>query len=496
MSDAAGEALPRLSRALHASASGPLPERILQFGKGNFLRGFVDWMVQTMNSKGLFQGSVVIVEATGQSRGDDLNDQQGLYTTVSRGIRDGSVVDERLLIECVSRVLNPYSDDSWLTTATNPDLRFVVSNTTEAGIALDPLDALDARPSPSFPGKLTQWLHARYQHFGPDPRRGVVVLPCELVEDNGHALRALVLELAATWELAAGFSSWLDEACVFTCTLVDRIVTGHPADADALCRELGYQDAFLVTGEPYHAWVIEGPPELAAELPLRAAGLNVVWTADATPYRECKVRILNGAHTAMAVLGSLAGLETVGDCMGHPTLRAFIERLLVEEIHPTLALPREEIEAFTRSTFERFENPFLQHHLSSILLNATSKFRARLLGPLVDRIAVTGALPPGLCLVLAALLVRYRPTPPVPPGWRDEPEVFRAFEEAWSGYDNDSTRDGVVALTTRLLAEVSLWDRDLTSLHPALIEHVAADVDGLLREGAIGCIGSLVPSAP
>lgn len=471
--------LARLSRETHAATSSrSLPERVLQFGEGNFLRAFVDWMFHSMNTQGLFLGSVVVVQPIEQGLGDALNAQQGLYTTVLRGVRDGRVVDERQLIECVSRVLNPYRDDLWLETARNPDLRFVVSNTTEAGIALDPADALDARPSVSFPGKLTQWLHARYLHFDGDPRRAVVLLPCELIEHNGRSLRKLVLELAAAWELPEGFLSWLAESCIFTSTLVDRIVTGYPkADAADLCRELGYEDTLIAAGEPYHAWVIEGPESLEQELPLQAAGLNVVWTGDVTPYRERKVRILNGAHTAMAVVGTLAGMRTVGDCMRHPEMRAYVEGLLEKEIRPTLALPEAEIEAFTRSVVERFENPFVEHALASILLNSVSKFGARLLGSLADSIATTGDLPSRLCFALAAILVLYRRGPER----SDDPRVLETFDEAWSAYD--STRQGGVALTARLLSDRSLWGQDVTTLHAGLVERVADDLAGLLKDG-------------
>lgn len=480
-------ALPRLSRATigrPSSAPGARPERILQFGKGNFLRGFVEWMVQRLNEQELFAGDVVIVEATGRERGDGLNAQQGLYTTVLRGLREGAFVDERQLVECVSRVLNPYADDAWLETARYPEIRFVVSNTTEAGLVLDRDDALAARPSPSFPGKLTQWLYARFRRFDADPRRGVVMLPCELVERNGDVLRQLVFELAARWNLPARFSSWLSQSCLFTSTLVDRIVTGYPADAAELCRELGYDDRFLVAAEPYHAWIIEGPEALERELPLRTAGLNVRWTDDVTPYRECKVRILNGAHSAMAVIGTLAGLETVGDCMRHSAIRAYVESLLEREIHPTLALPAAELRDFTRAVLERFENPHIEHRLSSILLNSVSKFRARLLGPLADGIAATGSVPERLAFAFAALFVAYRPNPDRPRAWHDDPEIFRAFEEAWSSGGGDEGRPGAVTPTARLLADRSLWGRDLTAMHPRLVAAVAGAVD-VLRGGDV-----------
>lgn len=487
-------ALPRLSRALAGAASGPTggrPERVLQFGKGNFLRGFFDWMVERMNAQGLFGGDVVVVEATGQPQGDGLAAQQGLYTTVLRGRRDGEVVEERQLVGCVSRVLNPYRDDAWLATAALPEIRFVVSNTTEAGIALDPADALDARPSPSFPGKLTQWLHARWARFGGDPRRGVVVLPCELVEENGRLLRRLVLELAAAWRLPEGFSSWLSGSCRFTSTLVDRIVTGYPADAAELCAELGYDDRFLVVAEPYHAWVIEGPESLEAELPLRAAGLHVIWTDDVTPYRDQKVRILNGAHSAAAVLGTLAGRATVGECMRDPALRAYVEALLEREIEPTLALPAPETAAFTRAVLERFDNPYLEHRLASILLNSVSKFRARLLGPLAERIAATGAPPPRLALAFAALFVLYRPDPARPPAWQDDAEIFRTFARAWSTGAAGEGRRELVAVTASLLADRSLWGQDVAALHPGLVGQVADGVESLLEEGASAALASL-----
>ena len=481
MMDADESALPRLTRDLPVESTplqNPLPERILQFGAGNFLRGFAGWMVQTLNTQGLFQGSIVIVEATGSGHGTALNAQQGLYTTILRGVRDGQLVDERQLIQCVRRVLNPYQDSAWLETATQPEIRFIVSNTTEAGIARDPADALSARPSPSFPGKLAQWLYARYTHFRGDPRRAVVVLPCELIENNGRALQALVLDLADAWSLPEGFSTWLREACLFTNTLVDRIVTGYPADAAALCRELGYEDARMVVAEPYHSWIIEGPQSLEQELPLQAAGLNVLWTDDASPYRECKVRILNGAHTAMAIVGTLAGLQTVGECMTHPAMRAFLQNLLVEEIQPTLQLPEETIESFTNSVLERFQNPFLEHQLASILLNAFSKFQARLLGPLTENLSASGNIPPRLTFVLAALLALYRPDSVHQSKLRDAPKIFETLHAIWSATPDPPT----VPLTAQLLADASLWPRNLTRLHPNLVEHVATDLSSLLCE--------------
>jgi tagaturonate reductase len=320
----------------------PLPERVLQFGEGNFLRAFVDWMIARLNARGLFGGRVVLVQPIAAGMAREVNAQDGLYTVILRGLADGRIVESREVVSAVSRCVDPYQDfDAFIACAANPDLRFVVSNTTEAGIRTDPADAVDARPSPSFPGKLTQLLHARFIATGGAPDKGLVMLPCELIERNGDVLARAVTETAARWGLGDGFARWLREACVFTNTLVDRIVTGYPKDEAAeLSSQLGYDDELLVTGEVFHSWVIESPLPLDGELPFAKAGLDVTWTADMTPYRERKVRILNGAHTMTVLAAYLAGKETVRECMDDPLIRNYMERGIEQEILPTLSLPR------------------------------------------------------------------------------------------------------------------------------------------------------------
>lgn len=484
MTTRAGE-LPRLG-AQHRSPARLWPERVIQFGEGNFLRAFVDWMLERMNAGGLFGGRAVLVQPLAVGAARAINAQDGLYTVVLRGLAGGALVDSRELVSAVSRCLDPYADfDEFIRCAANPDLRFVVSNTTEAGIRTDPADAPDARPSPSFPGKLTQLLFARYQLTSGDPARGLVMLPCELIERNGDALAQAVRETARRWDLPGGFLRWLDQACLFTNTLVDRIVTGYPReDAPALADALGYRDDLLVAGEIFHSWVIESPRPLEAELPLGAAGLNVTWTSDITPFRERKVRILNGAHTMTVLAAFLAGLDTVRACMEDELVRGYMERGLEEEIIPTLTLPPEELRAFARSVIERFRNPFIEHQLLSIALNSVSKYKARILPAVRDHLRLTGRLPPRLTFALAALIAFYRGRElrdgaligrRAGADYRicDEPAVLEVLRAAWAAAGERPDAAAYLALARTILARADFWGGDLTQSLPGLDTAVA-----------------------
>ena len=474
MTLARADLLPPLDRRLRP-LEADLPEKVLQFGEGNFLRAFVDWMLERMNRQGVFSGRAVLVQPIANGLADALNGQDGLYTVVLRGLERGHARETNELVSSVSRCLNPYTDfDAFAACAQNPDLRFVVSNTTEAGIATDPEDRLDARPAKSFPGKLVQLLYARFRHFQGDPRRGVVMLPCELIESNGQALERACRETAERFALPAEFLDFLTKACTFTSTLVDRIVTGYPrAEAAQLAEKLGYEDRLLVTGELFHSWVIQGPAWLEAELPLRSAGLNVTWTSDVRPYRERKVRILNGAHTMLAPAAFLAGKNTVRECMQDPLFRDFVERGIHDEILPTLKLPREELLDFAAAVVERFDNPFIEHQLSSIALNSVSKYRARILCTIADHLREQGTLPPRLTFAMAALIAFYRGERP---GERytvhDEPAVLEFFSELWRSADSESE------LVRRVFERTDFWGRDLNFMlpgfAPAVTEHVCA----------------------
>ena len=478
-------------------ASSALPETVLQFGEGNFLRAFADWMLERMNAQGLFGGRAVLVQPIAQGMSRAINDQDGLYTVILRGIDAGEKKDTREIVGSVSRCIDPYTEfDAFLHAATNPDLRFVISNTTEAGIRIDPEDRLDARPAVSFPGKLTQLLYARFQHFGGAPERGLVMLPCELIEKNGFALERAVRETAEAWGLGAEFGAWLSSACTFTNTLVDRIVTGYPKDElDVLTEELGYQDSLLVAGEVFHSWVIESPRPLERELPLTQAGLSVVWTHDITPYRERKVRVLNGAHTMLVLAAYLAGKDTVRDCMQDPALRRHVERGIHDEILPTLSLPKDELVSFANSVVERFDNPYIRHYLLSIALNSVSKYKARILGTVFDYTRLHGEPPPRLTFGLAALIAFYRGRE-IQDGAllgtrdgqvyriQDDRTVLEFFKEAWADADVPPSREFCSTLVERLLARGDFWGQDLREALPGFQQAVAAQLHAICTDGA------------
>lgn len=473
------------------------PERILQFGEGNFLRAFVDWMVHRMNTKGLFSGRAVLVQPIPQGMADLINAQDGLYTVILRGIQKGQVVEEKEIVTSVSRCLSPYAQyEAYMACAANPDLRFIVSNTTEAGIKFEAADKLEDKPPASYPGKLTQFLHARFQHFKGDAARGLVMMPCELIERNGDNLKRTVHETAAHWKLSSDFTRWLDEACVFTNTLVDRIVTGYPKDElGELTPKLGYEDSCLDTGEYFHFWVIESPKPIEKELPLKEAGLDVVWTTDMSPYRERKVRILNGAHTMTVLAAYLAGKETVKECMEDELIRTYMERGIQDEILPTLALPKDELQAFASAVTERFSNPFIKHFLLSIALNSVSKYKARILATVTDYHKLKGQLPPRLTFALAALFAFYRGREVVDGALRgdrhgqsykiqDDAAALEAFRAAWAEEPAaGGSREFCTELTGRILKRADLWGQDLTTALPGFPAAVAESLFLIRTEG-------------
>ncbi len=458
-------------------------------------------MVHRLNASGHFDGSVLVVPPRPSDKAARLNAQDGLFTFIQRGLVNHEIVEEIEIVRSIRRALDPAKDyAALLACARQPELRYIVSNTTEAGIACHPDDRFDAEPPVSFPGKLTRFLVERHRAFGDTPASEMIILPCELIESNGHALRACVRETAARWQLPPDFLAWLDARILFCNTLVDRIVTGFPADeADALAERLGYTDALLNTGEPFHAWIIEGPAHLADELPFAHAGLNVTFTPDVRPYRERKVRILNGAHTLIALAAFPAGHVTVKQTLDDPRFAAFLRRTLHDEILPTLDLPRADLEAFAAATLERFANPFVHHALLSISLNSTSKFTARLL-PSLERHA---APPPGLTFALAALLAFTRGTElrdgallghradgstyPI----RDTPEALAFLQSLWSAADTSPE-----TLTRAALAHAPLWGgRDL-SLLPGLVPAVSARLAAIQLRGIIPSLETLFSNSP
>lgn len=388
----------------------PRPIRVLQFGEGNFLRAFVDYMLDILNEKDLLNGGIVLVKPIPHGDLAAFHAQQCLYTVVLRGLVDGQPATLTRPVTSVMDAVDSYAEyEKYAAYARCETLRFIVSNTTEAGIVLDETDELSFCPPKSYPGKLTKLLFERAQAFDYAPDKGLVILPVELIDDNGGELKRCVTTLARKWALGERFLRWLDEACVFTSTLVDRIVTGYPKDeAEALWRQLGYEDRLLVTGEPFALWVIQSPKDLSAELPFAKAGLPVVFTDDQRPYKQRKVRILNGAHTSFVLASFLMGHDTVFESMRDPLVKRYMQDTLMSEVIPTLSLPRDDLLSFAQAVTGRFENPYIKHALLSISLNSVSKWRARCLPSLLGYVERKQALPPHLVFSLAALLAFYQ----------------------------------------------------------------------------------------
>lgn len=412
-----------------------MKKTVIQFGEGNFLRGFFDCFLDVMNKQGIYEGKVVIVQPRAGGKCALLKEQNCKYNLYLRGIEQGEVVSQHHFIESVADCIDPYkSFEEYIYLADNPDFRFIVSNTTEAGISFDDSCLFDDKPCLSFPGKLTQLLYRRYKNG----LRGFVILPCELIDNNADELKKCVLKYADLWKLEEDFAVWLEKENTFANTLVDRIVTGYPDDET---KDKHPDDKFLDTAEIFHLWVIEGNFE--NELPLKKAGFNVVWADDVKSYKKIKVRILNGAHTSLVAGALLSGIETVGEAMKDDVAAAFLNKCMKEEILPTIGENEESI-AFADSVFDRFRNPFIQHKWRSIALNSVSKFSVRVLPTLLEYKEKRGVYPKGLSLSLANLIYFYKNDKP-----EDAENVVKAMKK-------DSIRD--------ILKNTELWQNDLSDM--------------------------------
>lgn len=386
------------------------PVRVLQYGEGNFLRGFVDDMIDIANEKGVFNGNIIIVKAIPHGSLDDFREQECQYTLSLRGTENGVPKVVNRMITSISEAVGAYEDyERYAAYATLDTLRFIISNTTEAGIVYDETDLFELKPPKTFPGKLTKLLYERFTFFAGDGKKGLIIIPCELIENNGGTLHQCVISYVKLWNLGDEFLQWIEESCSFCSTLVDRIVTGYPKEeAQRFCQEAGYEDKLLDTGELFALWVIESSKDISGEFPLPKAGLPVIFTDNQKPYRERKVRILNGAHTSFVLASYLAGNDMVLESMEDPLIREFMSRTVFDEIIPTLSLPVEELTAFACSVQERFRNPYIRHALLSISLNSVSKWKARCLPSFKGYIEKFGKLPTHLTFSLAALMSFYR----------------------------------------------------------------------------------------
>lgn len=467
----------RLNRASTATRS-TRPVKVLQFGEGNFLRAFADWIIDKLNEQANFNGDVQIIQPINKGMGRAINEQEGLYHVVLNGLQGGKPVRDIRLIQCVRGVINPYEDPaSYFRTAENPDLRLIISNTTEAGIAFNPDDTDPERLPSSFPGKLTVWLYHRFKFFKGAPDKAPTIVPCELIDKNGTNLREVIKRYIQLWNLPPGFQEWIERHTVFCNTLVDRIVPGYPRENINEIREaIGFDDNLVVMAEPFHLWVIEGPDSVKEELPADKAGLDVLFVKDQAPYRTRKVRILNGAHTSLVPVAYLHGLRTVRESVEDPFTGTFLQQAIGQEIIPTLDLPESELTKFAESVIERFRNPFIVHELKSIALNSVSKYKVRVLPSLLEYVERFGSLPSRLTFSLACLIRFYKGE------WRgedlpvnDDPGILDFFREAWTTGDRN-------IIARKVLSHRPLWDRDLTSI-PGLVERVTTHLEMLQNDG-------------
>lgn len=478
------------------------PEKVLQYGEGNFLRGFADWMFNELNKKDLFNGKVVIVQPIKNGLVDVMNEQNGMYTLLLRGIQDGRIVEGKEIITSISRGINPYDNyTDYMKCAENPDLRVIISNTTEAGISYSPDDRLDDVPPASFPGKLAAFLYKRYKTFNGDPSKGFIIIPCELIDRNGDKLKETVLHLVHDWKLEAGFINWVKNANHFLNSLVDRIVTGYPKDEiSSLTSQLGYEDKLLDTAEVFHLWVIEGDSKLSEELPFTKAGLNVIWTDNMAPYRTRKVRILNGAHTMTVLAAYLYGKDTIKECMDDSIIRAYMEKGIYEEIIPTLDLPYNELKQFADAVLERFQNPFIKHYLLSISLNSTSKFKTRVLPSITEYVNRKGTLPEVLTFSMAALIAFYKGVE-IKEGSltgtrtekaykiNDDTWILEIFKSLWKQFDKSF--EGTRILVSAVLGNSNIWGSDLNKIQ-GFTEAVTGYLYNILSKGIEDTIKQIV----
>ena len=458
----------RLNRK-SANITTVYPERIIQFGEGNFLRAFVDWMVHNMNQKADFNSSVVVVQPLPNGMIDMLNEQDGLYHVNLQGLDKGETVNNIELIDVISRSLNPYTQfDEYLKLAEQPEMRFVFSNTTEAGIAFDEECKLDDAPASSYPGKLTQLLYHRFKTFDGAADKGLLIFPCELIFHNGTELKKTIQQYIELWGLGADFQNWFETACGVYSTLVDRIVPGYPRNTiNEILDKIQLEDRLVVQAEIFHLFVIEAPKSVANEFPADKAGLNVLFVPDEKPYHERKVTLLNGPHTVLAPVGYLAGLNIVKECLRDEVMSKFVYMIMYKELIETLDLPKAELKKFADDVVERFNNPFVHHLLTSIMLNSFPKFKTRDLPGLKKYLDRKGELPSGIVLGLAAIITYYKGgkrgnTDIVP---NDDKAIVDLLKILWSLNDIEVVAKGV-------LAAEFIWDENLNSI-PGLTEKLS-----------------------
>ena len=462
--------------------------KIMQFGEGNFLRAFVEWIIQDLNDKGAICSDVVLVQPMPFGRVNEIAAQDGLYTLRLEGIDGGKNVKKSQVINVVGDCVNPFADyEKFLKYGESEDLEIIISNTTEAGIAVDQTDTDFTACPKSFPGKLLALLKRRYDKFGGDENKGLNIIPCELIDNNGDELYRCLIELAQINKMDAAFIGWIKSACHFTSTLVDRIVPGYPKnEIEEIRKETGYIDNNVVKGEIFHLWVLKKEPSVQKALPADSTGLNVIFADDIKPYKQRKVKILNGSHTALVPVAYLAGIDTVGEAMNDPAIEKFVRDFVFDEVNPTIDLPQDQMTAFANSVIERYRNPYIRHELMSIALNSTTKFKTRLLPTLTDYVRIKGELPQHLIFAFAALVLFHR-------GKRgnediklaDDPAYLEKWNALWAEFDGDYEN-----LARKVLGWKDAWDTDMNGIHPQIAQTVAKYLKAMSENGmraAVDC---------
>lgn len=468
------------------------PVRVMQFGGGNFLRAFCDWMFDVLNKTTNFNGSVVVVKPTKRGDYTELRTQEGLFHVALDGVRNGTLVSEVTLVESVSKVIQPYTEwNDYLALAEAPEMRFIVSNTTEAGIKFSNTDKQTDCPPHEFPAKLTLWLHHRFTHFNGAADKGCILLPCELIENNGVELQRTILEYIKFWNLGQDFAAWIVNHNYFCSTLVDRIVSGFPeARKLEIATQIGFNDDLLVAGEDYHSWVIKGPKLVQNELPFAKTDLNVQFVDDLSDYREMKVRVLNGAHTSLVPVGYLSGLRTVKESMDDALVSNHVLQVLSSEIKPTLTnFSESEVDAFINAVIDRFKNPTLKHFLLAISLNSTSKFQARLLPAFREYTALNGTFPKRIAFSLACMIRFYKgsfnnETIDV----NDDAQALEFFKTEWNKVDDGGQT--LEALVQHTLANKTIVGDDLSNYN-GLVAFVTEKIQEIENKGVKYCLENL-----
>ncbi len=456
-----------------------LPVKVLQFGEGNFLRAFVDWMINKANKEIDFNRGVVVVQPLENGMVDLLKKQDNLYHVILEGIKDGEPIREKELIECIQDSINPYAEyEAYKNYFLSPDLELIVSNTTEAGITRVENEDINALPPKSFPGKVCQLLYQRYKHFNGAQDKGLTFFCCELIEKNATELRTIVLELAEENKLEKEFVNWLNTSCNFCSTLVDRIVTGFPRDTiKDLQKELDFEDNLVVIGEYFHLWAIEAPEDVRQKFAFDKAGLNVVWLDDMTEFRDKKVRILNGSHTALVPVGLLCGHQTVKEAFNDKDVADFILKMVDQEVIPNINGDKEYLKKFSEEILERFYNPYIKHYLKDISLNSLSKWMTRDYPSFIDCIERSKELPTRLTFSLAALLVHYKGAyNDLTFEIKDTAEHVDFITRQWNS--NKPLSD----IVSSILANTSVWGKNLNEIE-GLSDKIASYIDVIQSKG-------------